>query len=1196
MKRPTLGRKSQRPAALVAQRRAPAVALLAIGAMAVYAVTLGELKALWGPLVVCLAIVPVALVAWGFGLKAGLAAGLVASALNMALVLALQGGAWSPTIAAGGVISATTFSLMGGIAGALSDSRRQVRRELATRVQTEQALARERQLLRTVIDYLPTAVYAKDIQGSKTLANPTDVRNIGAGSEANVLGKSDRDMFPANVAAQFMADDQTVLDTGQPVLNRKEFLVNERGESRWLLTSKLPLRDESGAIVGLVGIGHDITELVQAQEALGESAAFLQTIIDAIPDPVFYKDTSGRFLGCNKAAAEYGGIPREQLVGTTVYDTFPPELADLYTQKDTELFRNPGEQRYEAVFTKPDGSVRNVVYHKATFSDGQGQVQGLVGMIQDITERVQAEEALARERLLLRTVIDNLPHAIYAKDIQGRKILTNPADLVNIGAASEEAVLGKTDREVFPLEAAVCTEADDRVVWSTGKPLLNIEEELLNELGERRWLLSSKLPLRDQNGELVGLVGIGQDISERKRAQEALEQANQRLQGALAESEWLAIQANAASLAKSQFLATMSHEIRTPMNGVIGMTGLLLDTQLTPEQRQYAEIIRSSGDALLDIINDILDFSKVEAGKLELETVDFDLSALMEDLTDSLAMRAHEKGIELAAYVSPDAPALLRGDPGRLRQVLTNLVGNAIKFTLAGEISVQVQLAADNAEGVMLRFSVRDTGIGIPTYRLGNLFEPFVQVDSSTTREYGGTGLGLAICKQLVEMMGGELGVQSAPGEGSTFWFTVRLQRPPNGAAFSLFGDQALAEEISNARILVVDDNATNRLLMDRVLEAWGFQHNVSPDPIQGLEALRAAAALGAPYHLAILDMQMPGMDGETLAQRIAQDPLLRGLRLVLMSSLGEQIPVEPAAQGLFAERLSKPIRRSLLFDTIVAVLSGRHRIEELAPLAAPVSSQAGARERILVVEDNRVNQQVALGILRRLGYRADAVANGIEALQALTDIDYDLVFMDCEMAEMDGFEATARVRREDSPVRNPAVPIIAMTAHAMQGDRERCLAAGMDDYLAKPITPRAVARLLDRWCARAEAPSQPADDVRAQPSVLDGPGLLARLMGDMDLLREVAAEFLTDAPERLAALSAHAQAGDAQAVRYEAHTLKGAAANMGGLTLANLAEQVENAARADDLDRAKALLPEMAASYTALANALALFVTIPGP
>ena len=644
---------------------------------------------------------------------------------------------------------------------------------------------------------------------------------------------------------------------------------------------------------------------------------------------------------------------------------------------------------------------------------------------------------------MYRSIFENAIEGIFQTTRDGQYLNVNPALAKMYGYDSKEDLvkgLTRIDNQLY----VDPTRRDDFIGAMREKGVVRgFESEIFRKDGSKIWISENARTVTGPDGSLLYYEGMVEDITERKRLETELKSAMHA--------------AEAANRMKSEFLANMSHEIRTPMNGVMGMTDLLLMSNLSPEQRGFANTVRVSGESLLIVINDILDFSKIEAGKLDLEIIDFDLRETIDNVMDLLAAQAHSKGLELAAYIPPEVPTSLRGDPGRIRQIVNNLVGNAVKFTSQGEVVVKVSIVSGSDKQVMLRFEVRDTGIGIELDAQKRLFEAFNQADSSTTRKYGGTGLGLAISKRLVELMGGQIGVHSVPGQGSTFWFVAQFEVPQATT-------KPATKDMRGLHVLIVDDNATNREILSHYCHLWKLRSECAASGEEALRLLRFTAT-DDPFELAILDMQMPKMDGLMLARKIKEDPLTRAVQLVMLTSLGQHLdPDDLQAAGIEACVL-KPVQQARLLERLSEVLSGSlskwaETVNASGKLPR-VSPASRVPVNILVAEDNRINQMVALGLLQKMGYAADLACNGLEVLVAMKKTPYDIIFMDCQMPELDGYETTRRIRSEQ---RVHVPRIIAMTANAIRGEEERCLDAGMDDYLSKPVRMEELRTTLERW------------------------------------------------------------------------------------------------------------------------------------
>jgi PAS domain S-box-containing protein len=982
----------------------------------------------------------------------------------------------------------------------------------------------------------------------------------------------------------------------------------------------------------IISITRDITRRKLAEAEL--------RLIENTNDVIWTMEIDGTISYISPSVEKMRGFTPAEAIRQPIEEIHTPDSLSIvqgYFKRLTDALQagiRPEDFMGELEYRCKDGSTIWAEANVCTIFDSAGKCIKILGVTRDIAKRKLAETELHK----LSQVVEQSGATVVITDTTGNIEYVNAAFVATTGYTAAEA-MGRNPRI---LKSGLTPAATYAAMWRhlTAGRTWRGEWQNRAKNGALFWEAALISPIRDAAGKITHYVAIKENITARKLAEAELRETNIRLEAVTARANAMAAQAELANAAKSNFLANMSHEIRTPMNGVIGMAGLLLDTALNDEQRRFAKTISASGQALLCLINDILDFSKIEAGKLDLEALDFDLSALLEDFADLLTLRANEKCIEFICAAAPDTPTWLRGDPGRLRQVLLNLAGNAMKFTKQGEVAVRARMVSATDSTVTMRFAVSDTGIGIPADRQAMLFQKFTQVDASVSRQYGGTGLGLAISKQLAQLMGGEIGVNSTPGQGSEFWFTACFARPEVVRL-----DPPLPDDLHGTRILVVDDNATNREILTIQLHAWGMRVEEAPDGSSALQTLAQAVKAGDPFHAAILDMQMPGMDGVALGRAIKADAALKAIRLVLLTSFARQGDRQQMADFEFAARLTKPTRKAELLHSLSQSAAGREqaagsadpacrkRSDDIAGRASSRGDALSANEagrkslRILLAEDDITNQQVALLILKKLGMHADVVANGLEALQSLATLPYDLVLMDVQMPEMDGLTATQVIRNYELEVRSgkgtkevaslssfilhpssrSPLPIIAMTAHAIQGDRERLLAAGMNGYVAKPVSPQALEKVLDQWLPQDSTECgiqveekvggcRPESLITRQAShpplpahiVFDKAGFLARLMGCEDVAQSISQVFMADMPKQIAELRAALQAGNTDRAGIQAHTIKGAASNVGGEALRAVAYEMEQSGISGDLSAIAALLPELEAQFVRLQQAMA--------
>ncbi|MDX6614726.1 MAG: two-component system, sensor histidine kinase and response regulator [Blastocatellia bacterium] len=900
-------------------------------------------------------------------------------------------------------------------------------------------------------------------------------------------------------------------------------------------------------------------ERQRANDAVIESERRFRDLFYDAPVGYHELDIEGRITCVNTTELLMLGYSSEEMIGHHVWDFIEDSELARATFAEKLAGKKP-LRNIERTFRCKDGTLLPVQLDDQMLNDPNGQLIGIRATMQDIRERKRTEEALRESEERFRDLFENASDVIYTADPSGNFTSLNKSGERMMGYTHEEALTLNFSQVVAPEGIELARQMIEFKQSTSASTVYELE--MVQKNGEP---LSVEVSSRAifKNGKAIGIQGIGRDISQRKQVEAELKLARD-----------MALE---SVRLKSEFLANMSHEIRTPMNGVIGMTGLLLETELSPAQREYTQMINASAESLMTVINDILDFSKIEAGKLRFEKLDFDLLAAVESPVALLAERAQAKSIEIASLIESDVPLALRGDSGRLRQIITNLIGNAVKFTEVGDVLLRVAKVSESDTHAILRFTIADTGVGISPEAQRRLFQAFVQADGSTTRRYGGTGLGLAISKQLVELMGGEIGVMSQAGAGSTFWFTARFEKQL--VAHLLVTPTRL--QMEGVRVLIVDDNETNRRVLQHQIASRGMQSTCAESGAAALMALRSEAGAGRSYGLAILDMQMPDMDGVMLAKEIKNDPAISSTRLLMLTSIGQQESCEALRRAGIELCLSKPVKQSLLFEALALILASeidadplgvsapRDDAQQVAKPSAPMTDEGSAQQiRILVADDNPVNQKVALNQLQNLGYAADIVKNGREALAALARVPYPIVLMDCQMPELDGYEATAEIRRREEGLSHGTI-VIAMTAHALAGEREKCLAAGMDDYLSKPVKLDVLCRMLEQWlkptagALHCEPTDQPQSGIETAKLEAVDLSVLAGLReiqqpGKPDLVTELIDLFMADSAIQLRILRQAVAQGDTKEVRRLAHLLKGSSANIGAGPLADLYESFE--------------------------------------
>jgi PAS domain S-box-containing protein len=1056
--------------------------------------------------------------------------------------------------------------------------------DVTARKQAEEQLAASEMLYHSLVEELPQNIFRKDARERFIFANGRFCQTVERPLE-EVLGKTDFDLYGPELARKYQEDDQRVMREGRTV-RETERNVTPDGAVHWVEVIKSPLRDVNGAIVGIQGIFWDVTERKRLQDALAYERDLLQALLDHSPDIIYFKDTQSRFVKVGHALARrFHVADPEELVGKTVRDLVTSELADLIESEERRLMET-GERTINRVEELVDHHGRRtwVSVTKVPTYNRAGAILGLVGVARDITPLIEAEQALREAEEKYRGIFENSVEGIFQTSPEGRFIRVNPALARIYGYASPEELMARlTDIRTQVYVDPGRREEFVRLVLEKGS-ITGFESEVFRKDGATTWVSESARIVRDREGRLAYFEGTLEDISGRKRVEAEQEKARQ----AALESARL----------KSEFVATVSHEIRTPLNAILPNTERLLETHLTSQQRYLAESVEHGARMLLQIVDDILDFSKIEARAIALEEIDFDVHDVIERTVMFFASGAETRHLELVGNIHSDVPHQLRGDPSRLGQILNNLVGNAIKFTAAGEIVVEVSTGELSEDTVELRVEVRDTGIGIPPSAHDRVFQAFAQADGSMSRRYGGTGLGLAITRGLVELMGGTIGFTSEVGKGTNFRFNVRLRRPANPQP-----EPEPNRVLAGRRVMVLEGNAAQREVIAATLRALGADFVVAAGSISdALEQVRRAQQAGHELHLVLFDADLPGSNLLQTARRLRIGGAAQTALVALTSpgAVGDFRGLEAAG---ISGALVKPLRQSRLPAELAAILSGKTGTSFM-PASNSASDHPVARGlSVLLVEDQPFNQRVAEELLGRLGARVDAVFSGAEAIEACERHAYDLVLMDCQMPVMDGYEATRRIReaeqrRSAAGLAVRRVPIVALSANALTQDRDRGRQSGMDDYLTKPLSQSELIRVLEAVArAGGEMTAAPVEPETTGPPVLD-PAPLEALgsPGNPEILADFISQFVADGPGRLARLHEALGTGNAAVLKAEAHSFKGSASYMGVRRLVEACAQVEAAAREGHLENGRELVEAVEREFAAAREALEAYVADSAP